>query len=190
MTKLIVQGSEIVAVWPWVELTEAFQAPSAVIPKSALSGWQIVDVELPDGFDGGKYTFDGTGVVSKAASVEELASARAERKAAATARRYEVETGGITVGGQRIETDREAQAMIAGAKLYADANPDALIDWKGANGWQQVDAATMTAIGQSLGSHIQACFSVERAHHEAIDALNDLAAIATYDVGAGWPSTA
>lgn len=67
MTKLIVQGSEIVAVWPWVEMTEAFQTPYAVIPKAALSGWQIVDVELPDGFDAGKYTFADGGVVAKPA---------------------------------------------------------------------------------------------------------------------------
>lgn len=36
---------------------------------------------------------------------------------------------------------------------------------------------------------LQACFSAERAHHEAIGAIASIEALQAYDVTAGWPAT-
>lgn len=120
------------------------------------------------------------------------APTRAERKAALTAdvsqKRWEVETGGIVVGGATIMTDRGSQAMVNGAYAGALRNPDVLIDFKGASGWVTLDAATMIAIGDAVFAHVQACFTRERALHQAIEAAATHAALDAVDVEAGWPS--
>jgi hypothetical protein len=116
-------------------------------------------------------------------TIEEV---RANKLAALAAYRYVQETAGIVVGGATIKTDRESQAMISGAKLYADLNLAALIDWKGADGWVQIDRTTLLAIGQAVGAHVQACFSNERVHAEAIAALTTVAEIEAYDFTTGW----
>jgi hypothetical protein len=142
------------------------------------------------------YTIDDVaGVVTE--SVEAVPLSKAEvaeaRKADLAAYRYRVETGGVTVGGTLIASDRQSQAMIAGAKLFADMNPAAMIDWKGASGWVQIDAAAVTAIANAVGDHVQACFSAERIHAEALDAIvADTAGTAddliAHDITTGWPA--
>lgn len=127
---------------------------------------------------------EASAILNPPLSIEET---RENKLAALAAHRYEKETAGITVGGTNIRTDRESQAMISGAKLYSDLNPTALIDWKGTTGWVQIDQATLLAIGQAIGAHIQACFSAERAHTEAIITLTTAAEIDAYDFAVGWP---
>lgn len=65
MTKILVQEREIVAVEPFVESDNAFETANAVIPKSVIRGWQMLDVELPENFEPSKYEFDGVGIVPK-----------------------------------------------------------------------------------------------------------------------------
>ena len=43
----------------------------------------------------------------------------------------------------------------------------------------------IAGIAAAIAHHVQACFTAERVHHEAIDALDDLT---DYDVTAGWPA--
>ena len=76
--------------------------------------------------------------------------------------RYEAETGGISFGSTRIKTDRESQATITSAWAVAKQNPSTVIDWKAAESWVQIDAATMIAIGDATFAHVQNCFSKER----------------------------
>lgn len=76
-------------------------------------------------------------------------------------RRWQVETGGITVGGSLIDTSRESQAMITGAYNYSQVRPDKLIKFKAASGWVELDAATVAAIATAVGDHVQACFDAE-----------------------------
>lgn len=117
-----------------------------------------------------------------------LADVKAERLAALAAHRYAIETGGIDIGGASIRTDLESQSKIAGAHALVTAEPSTVIDWKGAAGWVQLDAATMTAIALAVGTHIQACYSAERTHAEAIEACETAAAAGTYDFTDGWPT--
>ena len=42
-------------------------------------------------------------------------------------------------------------------------------------------------IAAAIALHVQACFSAERAHHEAIAAASD-ADLYGYDINTGWPS--
>ena len=102
--------------------------------------------------------------------------------------RYARETAGITLNGAVIKTDLESQSKINGAWSNAQINPTAMIDWKAATGWIQIDAATVTAIAGAVAAHVQACFSAERVHAEAIAALETAEAVQAYDFTTGWPS--
>lgn len=121
---------------------------------------------------------------SKYSTVEE---AKEQKLAELAAYRYARETAGITVNGALIRTDLESQAMINGAVAYVNLNPTALIDWKAANAWVQIDKNTVTAIGNLVGTHVQVCYSRERYHAEAIAALTTSEEIAAYDFATGWP---
>jgi len=126
--------------------------------------------------------------VEKPAPVRTPAQAREERLATLAAYRYAVETGGITVGGITVATDRESQAMLTGAWVRLQQAPDLLIDWKGETGWTQLDKSSIDALAAAVGTHVQACFTAERVHAEAIMALvEDVEEIDGYDVDAGWP---
>lgn len=106
-----------------------------------------------------------------------LSEARAILGALAARRRYEVETGGIVIGGNTIRTDRESQAMLSGAKSLCDLNPATAVNWKTANGWTQLNAAAIGAVALAVGQHVQACFSRERQLSEAIAAAANLEAV-------------
>lgn len=86
----------------------------------------------------------------------------------AAQRRWEIETGGITVAGTAIRTDRESQALINGALSLAQADPGATIEFKRADGWVMLKSAEMAAIALAVGRHVQAAFAAERAVSEAI----------------------
>lgn len=118
-----------------------------------------------------------------APTTEDLAEAKQLLRERATAARWERETGGITVGGVRVLTGIEDQNRIATALVGAPAT----LDFKADSGWVTLTLAELQAIAAAITTHVQACFTAERAHHEAIDALPSLAAVAAYDVEAGWP---
>jgi|GEM_PF-994319 hypothetical protein len=116
-----------------------------------------------------------------------LEETKTNKLAGLAAYRFQKETAGMTLNGITIRTDRESQAMISGAKSYLDANPESVIDWKGANGWAQIDRATLLTIGQGVGAYVQACFSREQAHSAAIEALTTAEGVEAYDFTTGWP---
>lgn len=103
----------------------------------------------------------------------------------AAAKRFAVETGGVTVGGAAIDTSRDSQSMITGAYTYSQAHPSETINFKAASGWVVLDAATLAAIATAVGAHVQACFAAEAAVAAAIDAgtITTTAAIDAAD----WP---
>lgn len=128
----------------------------------------------------------GTATYSYGEADKPVAERKAEMKAAITARRWEVETGGIVVSGAAIATDALTQAKLSGALQLVQDDDQVVIDWKGADGtWVQLDAATVTAVARAVGLHVQACFSREKALHEAVDAAEDGADLDPIDVEAG-----
>lgn len=94
----------------------------------------------------------------------------ASLEAYAAARRYAVETAGITVAGMAIRTDRDSQAMISGAFNLAQAKPEAKVLFKGANGFVPLDAAAIQIVATAVGEHVQACFAKEAEVAAAIGA--------------------
>ncbi|ODT13502.1 MAG: hypothetical protein ABS35_37735 [Kaistia sp. SCN 65-12] len=100
-------------------------------------------------------------------------------------KRWQVETGGITINGVTIDTSRDSQAMITGAYAWSQANPSQPIQFKASSGWVEFDAATMAAIATAVGAHVQACFAAEASVQAAILG-GTITTIAEID-GADWP---
>lgn len=113
--------------------------------------------------------------------------ARIERQAAATAERWHRETGGIELGGVRVGTTLDDQNRISGVLAAIALGGLDSVDFKAASGWVLLTAADLQGIAQAISAHVQACFSAERAHHEAIGQLTSAAQVAAYDVTQGWP---
>ncbi len=90
-------------------------------------------------------------------------------------KRWRAETSGITVAGVEIATDRENQALLMGAVLAAQDNPEYVINWKAKNGWVVLDAATILAVADAVRTHVQACFDREKLLQEQIEAATTVA---------------
>lgn len=118
-------------------------------------------------------------------------------KAIVTAFRREVETGGITLPtGVRVATGIDDQNRITSVVTNAERAGLEEVDFKAAEGWAKVTMEQLQVIATAVARHVQACFSAERAHHEAIDGLVSLykadpnglqLALESYDESQGWP---
>ncbi|WP_225782675.1 DUF4376 domain-containing protein [Xenophilus sp. Marseille-Q4582] len=118
-----------------------------------------------------------------------LEALQAELIEAATAHRWTVETGGITLpNGVQIKTGTEDQARITSVIANARLAGVESVDFKAANGWITLTLAEVEGIAADIALHVQACFAAERAHHDAIAALPDLESAQAYDVTEGWPT--
>lgn len=112
---------------------------------------------------------------------------RQSRLDAVTAKRWEVETGGLTLpSGVRVDTSTEDQNRITSVIANAELAGVDTVDFKAASGWVALTLEDLKQIAAAIARHVQACFSAERAHHEAIANLDD-EDLAAYDVNAGWP---
>ena len=119
-----------------------------------------------------------------------LEDLKSSLRAAATAKRWEVETGGLTLpNGARVLTRIEDQNRISNAVTNALRLGLTSVSFKSADGeFFTTPIADLVAIADAVGLHVQACFDAERAHYEAIAALGTLADAQAYDVAAGWPA--
>lgn len=116
-----------------------------------------------------------------------LSVAKAQARKALAAKRYEVETGGITVNGTPVKTDRETQSILTAARTRALEDGNFSVDWKVSNGvFVTLDAATIIAIANAVADHVQACFSNEKALDVLIAAAADVAAVRAVDLKSGW----
>lgn len=116
-----------------------------------------------------------------------LAAAKAQLLEAATAKRWAVETGGVTFpDGTRVGSTTEDQNRITTVIANAQHGVTS-VDFKAASGWLTLSLAELQGIAAAIALHVQDCFSAERDHHEAIASLT-LAQARAYDVGQGWPT--
>lgn len=130
----------------------------------------LAQADAPAGaWIGWKRKADGSFVDPRAAV--SLPLTKADLVAYAAARRFEIETGGITVAGAPIKTDRESQNLINGARDLAKEEPDEPIEFKtGPGTFFVVDAPTMLTIALKVGQHVRGSFARERQACLAIDA--------------------
>lgn len=156
------------------------------------AGWQIAD-EAPEGAVEvstalytslmGKECEPGPSGQPRATAAQR----RADLLAAATAKRWEVETGGITMpNGVSVATAKADQDRVTSVIANAELAGVTSVDFKAASGWVTLNMVSVRLIAKAISLHVQACFSTERAHHEAIAALAD-AELDAYDLNTGWP---
>lgn len=107
--------------------------------------------------------------------VLDLDKLKAEKRAKISEARWRAETGGITLNGTEIATDRESQALLTGAVLKAKDDPAYTVRWKARNGWFQLDSATLIAIADAVRAHVQACFDKEEVLQNQVDAATTAA---------------
>ena len=91
-------------------------------------------------------------------TLEELKADKLDELAAA---RWAAETGGVSVGGMTIRTDRESRSMITGAALQAIMDPEYSCRWKAVEGFITLDARTILGAAMAVRSHVQGCFDRE-----------------------------
>lgn len=120
--------------------------------------------------------------------IEELRQMKLE---SATAMRWQVMTGGMTLPngvqvGTTIDDQNRITSVVANAELTGLTDADE-VDFKAASGWILVSIGQIKAMAGAIGQFVQACYSAERAHHEAIDMLTTPEQINAYNINDGWP---
>ena len=103
--------------------------------------------------------------------------------------RYEHETGGVSVGGALVKTDRESQATITGAYARALSDPSVTVAWKAGNGFVTLDSAAILLFGTAVFHHVQGCFAREKAFAEQVELCADVAALMALSdtIQSNWP---
>lgn len=113
-------------------------------------------------------------------------AARAKLTAFAASKRWQVEVGGIMVGGVPVATDDRSKIMIIGARAAAVADANFTTQWKAVSGdFITLDAATIIAISDAVLAHVAACFAAEAIVLAAIEA-GTITTTAEIDA-ADWP---
>lgn len=130
------------------------------------------------------------GVLSVMAPEAWLAEVLEELKAQATTLRWRVMTGGMEISGVQVGTTIDDQnritSVVANAALAGLTDVDE-VDFKASSGWVRVTVAQVKAMAGAIGQFVQACYTAERTHHEAIELLATAQELNGYPVNAGWP---
>ena len=113
---------------------------------------------------------------------------RADLMDAATSKRWDVMTGGVTLPGgisvgTTIDDQNRVTSVIANAQLAGVES----MDFKSQSGWVTLSLDQVRGIAAAVARHVHACYAAERAHHDAIAAASD-ADLYGYDINIGWPS--
>lgn len=104
------------------------------------------------------------------------------------ARRWAVEAGGIVLpDGTRIATGIDDQNRISAALAGMERYGLDKVDFKATTGWVSLSYEQLKAIGGAVVAHVQAAFTAERVHAEALRRLDSVDALLAYDWQAGWP---
>lgn len=97
--------------------------------------------------------------------------------------RYSHETGGTTLNGIKLNTERDAQAMINAAYTAVQIDPTRIINWKSNTGdWVQIDNLMVKQIATAVIDHVQACFDNEMRLGVLLELDKNT------DLNDGWPA--
>jgi hypothetical protein len=87
----------------------------------------------------------------------------ADLKGYAASVRYAKEVAGCEIGGVTYPSDRETQAKLTAAALFAQVDNAQTFQWKLAAGSfsESLSAAQMIAVAAAVGGYVNACFAQE-----------------------------
>ena len=129
--------------------------------------------------------WDGNDFRSPKKSVPTL---RADLMDAATSKRWDVMTGGVTLpGGISVGTTIDDQNRITSVIANAQMAGVESMDFKAQSGWVTLSLDQVRGIAAAVALHVHACYAAERAHHEAIAVASETELMA-YDINTGWPA--
>ena len=118
-----------------------------------------------------------------------LDAMKAAKLADMHAYKKQVEARGITFNGVQLATDRESvflvNAAVNGLKLKLEGHT---VDFKGVNGWEELNLIQLEPIAMAMFDHYQACFTCEKAHTATINALTDAQTVYNFDYSSAWPA--
>lgn len=113
---------------------------------------------------------------------------RADLMDAATSKRWDVMTGGVTLpGGISVGTTTDDQNRVTSVIANAQLAGVESMDFKAQNGWVTLSLDQVRGIAAAVALHVRACYAAERAHHVAIAAASDTE-LYSYDINTGWPA--
>ncbi|MGO3564482.1 DUF4376 domain-containing protein [Pseudomonas helleri] len=99
-------------------------------------------------------------------------------------RRWQVETGGTTVAGVQVNTERDSQALLTGAAFAATLDPAYHIKWKAATGFVDLTGEQVIGLASQARAFVQACFNREAV---LLGAVAD-GSITAEMLEEGWPA--
>lgn len=185
--------ADIMLANPHMSFPVPFEAPDGYVavvetPQPTYSqNTQRVEEAPPVEQDGAWVQQWAVVALTSAEKNDALATEKARLFDASTNKRWAVETSGITLaGGLRIDTAREDQDAITRILANAPSAGITEVSFKAASGWVTMSLGQLQQVANAVALHVQACYTAERAHHEAIEKLT-LAKCRTYDVMQGWP---
>jgi hypothetical protein len=95
---------------------------------------------------------------------------RQEQKQLIAEQRYKVETGGITVEGVAVNTERDVRTLVFEAAWNATSDPTFTYNWKIPGGiFITLSSEQVINIGKAVAAHIQSCFDQEAVLCAAVD---------------------
>ncbi|WP_138725669.1 DUF4376 domain-containing protein [Pseudomonas lactis] len=100
------------------------------------------------------------------------------------ARRFQVETVGVTVAGVKLNTERDSQSLLTGAAFAATLDPAYQIKWKAETGFVDLTGEQVMGIASQVRAFVQACFNREA---ELLGAVAD-GSITAEMLEEGWPA--
>lgn len=139
-----------------------------------------------------KGEFEQTWVINEH-TPETVTANIAQKKAAlidaATQKRWEVETGGLTLGnGIKLATDTSDQNRITTVIANAQLAGVETVSFKAESGWVTLTIAEVQGIAAAIALHVQNCFNIEMQQHAEIDALETVEDVTDYVIGVLWAS--
>lgn len=129
--------------------------PNPRIPAEAV---EITREQWQELLSTNRKVWDGTKVVERTAPPSQdtlLAYAKQLR--------WDLEVGGITLGGVAIATDDRSKTLIMGARIRADEDPGVLEDWDTGDTSIVLDAGQIKEISSAVAAHVSRCFTIFRA---------------------------
>lgn len=117
-----------------------------------------------------------------------LAEWKEAKKAEIAEWRWQRETGGVTVGGARIKTDRESQATINGAYTSLKGGLLESVRWKTDDGtFITMGLAEIEAVAQAVALHVQQSFDLEAQLVELVNQAETIEAVQAIEPGTIYP---
>lgn len=99
-------------------------------------------------------------------------------------RRWQEETGGLTLDGFFINTEDRSKLLLNGSALKAARNPDYTLRWKTPDGFIDLPAAQVLVIADAVADFVQACFDREDELSIAVEADT----FTEDQLDQGWPN--